>query len=534
MVPWWLGLASAAELHVPRDYTTLQAAVDAARPGDEVVVAGGYLFDGTVTIDRSILIQCAGASVQFAGMIVANGDANLTLENCTLLGAGPRPSVEHRGSGDVTIRDADLRTILIRVAGSLRLERVEWSNPSGRSFVESLISVGNGGGLYTRELRVEGFLTSRYVIEYAPVWPNPDVQVSVRDSKAKAIFFAGSSQATVFASGFVCNSVEDGLLVGPLIGGQFLAWGNRTNGRPLLSADYAALVNATLGHPDNTPLVAAKDGIMVNTAVVAPAGAVVRGLSSVEHVRTQRDVVFEGARVQQDVRVTPMEFWGTEVPSDCEVLTAMPKPGSPLRNAGRADILDTDGSPSDIGITGGVEPLFWSPDLDRDDVPAAFDCDDANPFRSPLLVEVAYNGIDDDCDGADLVDLDEDGDPSMSVGGGDCDDQNAERSSLIREVPYDGVDNDCSGSDMTDADGDGYDAVAVNGGTDCDDRDPDVHPGLLEDVSSIDRNCDGVRDPTTRLLPAGCVGSPTPGSYWAGFSGFIGMFVSMARWRRYN
>jgi putative cofactor-binding repeat protein len=44
------GAASAATLTVPADYPTVQAAVDAAGPGDEVVVTGGT-YDGTLTVD---------------------------------------------------------------------------------------------------------------------------------------------------------------------------------------------------------------------------------------------------------------------------------------------------------------------------------------------------------------------------------------------------------------------------------------------------------------------------------------------------
>jgi hypothetical protein len=88
------------------------------------------------------------------------------------------------------------------------------------------------------------------------------------------------------------------------------------------------------------------------------------------------------------------------------------------------------------------------------------DCDDDDPDIHPGADETC-NGLDDDCDG--LVDEDEDG-----VEDGICPPE--------------------------DADGDGY-----PDGEDCDDSDPDVHPGADEECNGIDDDCDGVVDEDTDL-----------------------------------
>ena len=121
------------------------------------------------------------------------------------------------------------------------------------------------------------------------------------------------------------------------------------------------------------------------------------------------------------------------------------------------------------------------------------DCDDQDAAAYPGAAETPYDGIDQDCDGADVVDLDGDGHASVLAGGDDCDDADPAIHGGAEETPYDGIDQDCSGSDLVDWDGDGH-AAEVAGGDDCDDADPGVHPGAAEvcDGNQVDENCDGV------------------------------------------
>lgn len=138
-------------------------------------------------------------------------------------------------------------------------------------------------------------------------------------------------------------------------------------------------------------------------------------------------------------------------------------------------------------------------DLDGDGFPApeagGSDCDDADRHINPNAEDVAYDGIDQNCDGSDLRDVDGDGTDAEVIGGDDCDDFDPTISPAADEIAYDHIDQDCDGMDLTDVDGDGFDAYAA-GGLDCDDTDPAISPTVQElPYDGIDQDCDGV-DPT--------------------------------------
>jgi hypothetical protein len=198
--------------------------------------------------------------------------------------------------------------------------------------------------------------------------------------------------------------------------------------------------------------------------------------------------------------------------------------------------LDHDGSPSnedcddnDGAIFPGNEELCDGLDNDCDgDVDEGWDgdgdghfppecdggddCDDANGSINPSADDVPYDGVDQDCSGADNLDADGDGFDGLEVGGNDCDDGDASIYPGAPEVAKDEIDQNCDGEDLLDGDGDGYDDEGW-GGTDCDDADADIHPNAWDWMNdSIDADCDGSPGRAVEMNSADIVFSGTASS----------------------
>ena len=145
--------------------------------------------------------------------------------------------------------------------------------------------------------------------------------------------------------------------------------------------------------------------------------------------------------------------------------------------------LDGDGYRLDPTSTTDAVSEDYTPDPGWE-----LDCNDRDPFVHPHAAETHYDGVDQDCDGADDFDADGDGWASSLHGGEDCDDADREVFPGAEDRPRDGVDSNCDGSDDYDADGDGHRAPSV-GGDDCDDDNPRV---WLNCATCVDEDEDGV------------------------------------------
>ncbi|MBX2797735.1 MAG: right-handed parallel beta-helix repeat-containing protein [Myxococcales bacterium] len=208
------------------------------------------------------------------------------------------------------------------------------------------------------------------------------------------------------------------------------------------------------------------------------------------------------------------------VPGDC-ASSVLPSDEGPASDAGTSspgpDWVDPDGTPADIGASGGPHAKR---DRDGDGVHdgrgADEDCNDLDDNQFPGNQEVC-SGVDEDCDGA--ID---DADPSV----------------------------DATGSGifvLVDADGDGFsdgsEVEACVAGEplptgDCDDASDIVFPGAPEVCDLVDNDCDALVDEQCPGRPspvdsgdiAGCscgTGGPLEGVLWVGALG-----LAMGRRRR--
>lgn len=172
--------------------------------------------------------------------------------------------------------------------------------------------------------------------------------------------------------------------------------------------------------------------------------------------------------------------------------------------SGCSDTGDDDTSPTPPASATPIEPTPTAcPDGDQDGTCDATDCAPTDPNIAPGKSEVAYDGVDQDCNGSDLTDVDGDG-VSGGATGTDCNDNNAGVNPAAVEDCADGIDNNCDGEtdNLPSCPGHDYDkdGVTENQG-DCDDNDPDRFPGNIETFDGKDNDCTAGEGRITLLKP---------------------------------
>ncbi len=185
-------------------------------------------------------------------------------------------------------------------------------------------------------------------------------------------------------------------------------------------------------------------------------------------------------------------------------LIACERPEDAAVRGGDCDDANASANPdaTELWYDGADQDCDGADDFDQDgdgftvESSGGDDCDDTDPQVHPDASDAPYDGVDSNCDGESDYDFDRDGHDAQAYGGDDCDDTDPDVNPGAEEIWYDGVDEDCDGGSDHDQDGDGFDSQdhVVDGG-DCDDEDPEVNPDQTETwYDDIDSNCDQAND----------------------------------------
>ncbi|MCP4921733.1 MAG: OmpA family protein [Proteobacteria bacterium] len=334
------------------------------------------------------------------------------------------------------------------------------------------------------------------------------------------LYVSGADEVSVTRSLFFANEAEDGAAAVETLTVDDAAWTNNVFGENFADNDASALMfedGSGVPYVANNTFYGQDGGTTANGAAIWVSGM---GVEFVNNLALENDTPYAVYCADTDVDGLSdffhnamydnhSDYDGCDDPEDTDGNLDDEDPdlrtlvidgdetnddlhldlGSPCIDAGQTSVFDVDGSVSDIGAYGGPDAAVE--DNDGDGYYDNVDCDDSDSTISPGATEVPYDGIDQDCDGVDLVDVDGDG---FDGDDDDCDDEDATVNPDATEIWYDGVDQDCDGLSDYDQDLDGFDDARY-GGLDCDDGDAAVSPvGSEVWYDGVDQDCDGWSD----------------------------------------